>query len=111
MEALTTLMIQRKDIDFTVYLENGSNDSIEEHRIFNLLFGLCIDSISKIGSLGSYSVIKGGNYAGGGYSAQMLSRLVSCLKCIQNLLKQISNNPQIMSKVYHCNRNIKRRFL
>jgi hypothetical protein len=99
IEALTTLMVRRNDIDFTAFSESITAQIPEESKIFNLLYGLCIDSISKIGSIGSYSVIVGSGHPSNDVSKEMVDRLVCCLRCIQNLLKQISSHPEIMSEV------------
>lgn len=99
IEALTTLMVRRNDIDFTAFSESITAQIPEESKIFNLLYGLCIDSISKIGSIGSYSVIVGSGHPSNDVSKEMVDRLVCCLRCIQTLLKQISSHPEIMSEV------------
>ncbi len=108
IEALSTLMMRRKDIDFTAFSENITAEVAAESKIFNLLYGLCIDSISKIGSKGSYSVQ--GGQSSDQISKSMMGTVVSCLKCIQNLLSQISITPEIMSKVSNAF-NMKRMFL
>ena len=98
IEALTTLMLQRKDIDYTIGLEKNASEVVNESKIFYLLYGLCMESISNIGAAGSYSSSKSGHYSDE-KSKETLARLVSCLKCIQNLLNKISKGPQMIPKV------------
>ena len=96
MEALTSLMIQKNNP------ADPKVDALQDVSIFNLLFGMCIESIASIGTQGSYTFNPSniGKLSDGEKSNEILSRLVSCLTCIRNLLLKISGMPHMISMVF-----------
>lgn len=102
LEALTTLVDQRSDIERIIFHEEA--DSAEpESQAFHLLLGLCIEAISTMGTVGTSSSAAQGLDTKSNADAlahQNLNKLMACLSGIGKLLKKHASASHPLNKVF-----------
>jgi hypothetical protein len=101
LEALTTLIDQRSDIEHAVF-HDETNSPEPESQAFHLLIGLCIEAISSLGTVGLFAAkghIAEVQSDTDTLSQQNLHRLIACLGGIGKLLKKAATSSPPLNKV------------